>query len=949
MPKVFISYSHKDEIWKDKLVSHLRVLEKEILLSIWDDSKIQIGTDWFFEIEKAIESTQVAILMISADFLTSDFILNEEITRIMEKRQAGGMKVLPLYVRPCAWQEVKWLSAIQGRPKGGRVLSGGSEFQVETDLADYVKEVSAILKVLPEQRGEKPINYLLPEKVDLTKLPDTNPDLFGREEELKILETAWENPHTKIISFIAWGGVGKSALINAWLNEMDLQNFKAAEQVYAWSFYSQGTKEDGQASADGFLNDALQWFGYQGEPPRSQHDKGRLLAAQMAKKKTLLILDGLEPLQYPPGEMEGNLKDQAMQALLKGLARSMNGLCIITSRIKVKNLKSTEGRMTLTHSLENLDEIAGRQLLKNYGIKGPKQELEKASREFKGHALALNLLGSYLTTVHYGDIRKRDLIPALMEEEKNGGHARRVMESYERWFLEGNKPELDILYLLGLFDRPATKGAVDALKAKPAIPGLSDRLADLSFPKWQISLQHLRELRLLAKKENNNDDSLDCHPLIREHFGEKLQRENPKAWQEAHSRLYEYYKNLPEKELPDTLEEMEPLFTAVRHGCLAGRNQEAWDDVYWERISRREDAYIVEQLGAFGSDLACLSTFFESLWDRPTSSLPEGDKAVVLSWAGYGLRAVGRLLEAVQPMKAGLEAYIKDKQWEYSTITAINVSELLLTLGEVKAAQEYAKKSVDFGDRSGNDFWKEGSRTAHANSFFQAGRLKEAEVLFLEAENMQRKRKPQYPYLLSLDGFNDLLLYIGKHQEVLDRVEVLNGYKNKGWHSLLKIALDKLTYGNALIRQSFQNKSTDFSEAADFLHQAMDGLREARHQGYLPLGLFARASLYRHQNNFLAAWTDLDEAREIAEYGSMRLHLADYYLEACRMINAVLKMRNKEFEIIENGETLLLSKAEMVGKFQAFFTEAETLVNQCGYHRRDGELEELRVLGKNIL
>ena len=66
-PSVFISYSHKDEEWKDRLVTHLGVLEKEGLLDLWDDRKIEVGDDWRPEIEKAIERADIAILLISAN------------------------------------------------------------------------------------------------------------------------------------------------------------------------------------------------------------------------------------------------------------------------------------------------------------------------------------------------------------------------------------------------------------------------------------------------------------------------------------------------------------------------------------------------------------------------------------------------------------------------------------------------------------------------------------------------------------------------------------------------------------------------------------------------------------------------------------------------------------------------------------------------------------------
>lgn len=70
MPKVFISYSHKDEYWKNRLQTQLAVLENQGLLSVWEDRQIAAGDEWYPAIEKAIESAHVAILLISADFLS---------------------------------------------------------------------------------------------------------------------------------------------------------------------------------------------------------------------------------------------------------------------------------------------------------------------------------------------------------------------------------------------------------------------------------------------------------------------------------------------------------------------------------------------------------------------------------------------------------------------------------------------------------------------------------------------------------------------------------------------------------------------------------------------------------------------------------------------------------------------------------------------------------------
>jgi hypothetical protein len=99
----------------------------------------------------------------------------------------------------------------------------------------------------------------------------------------------------------------------------------------------------------------------------------------------------------------------------------------------------------------------------------------------------------------------------------------------------------------------------------------------------------------------------------------------------------------------------------VMHGCQAGRHQEAFDDVYWERIQRGNEYFNLKKLGAFGADLAVLSGFFDLPWRKPVDELRKSDKGLILNSAGAWLRALGRLAEAAQPMQAGLKARIVEK------------------------------------------------------------------------------------------------------------------------------------------------------------------------------------------------------------------------------------------------------------------------------------------------
>lgn len=149
MPKVFISYSHKDEDWKSRLQTQLAVLENQGLLSVWEDRQIAAGDDWYPAIEQAIESAHVAILLISADFLSSKFIHGKEVPPLLERRKNEGLRVIPLILKPCPWQTVDWLSKIQGRPIDNKPLSGFDDHDRDHHLCELALEINKLLSTIP--------------------------------------------------------------------------------------------------------------------------------------------------------------------------------------------------------------------------------------------------------------------------------------------------------------------------------------------------------------------------------------------------------------------------------------------------------------------------------------------------------------------------------------------------------------------------------------------------------------------------------------------------------------------------------------------------------------------------------------------------------------------------------------------------------------------------------
>ncbi|HTD54237.1 MAG TPA: hypothetical protein VK670_02565 [Silvibacterium sp.] len=130
-------------------------------------------------------------------------------------------------------------------------------------------------------------------------MPVTGSDVFGREEDIAFLDDAWANQDVNVGSIVAWAGVGKSTLVNHWLRRMAAEKYRSAELAFGWSFYRQGTS-GGTSSADEFIDATLAWFGDPDPRLGTAWEKGERLAKLIAHRRTLLVLDGLEPLQNPP-------------------------------------------------------------------------------------------------------------------------------------------------------------------------------------------------------------------------------------------------------------------------------------------------------------------------------------------------------------------------------------------------------------------------------------------------------------------------------------------------------------------------------------------------------------------------------------------------------------------------------------------------------------------------
>jgi hypothetical protein len=152
--RVFISYCHKDAGWLERVREQLAVLEGEGLISIFDDTLIGAGEDWYARLDQEMLRAKLAVLLVSAPFLNSNFIRVEEIPRLFDKHAEGGMKIYPILVEACSWKQVKWLARLQLRPPGAKPISSLRRAACEQVLANVADEIASLVGApMPADQG----------------------------------------------------------------------------------------------------------------------------------------------------------------------------------------------------------------------------------------------------------------------------------------------------------------------------------------------------------------------------------------------------------------------------------------------------------------------------------------------------------------------------------------------------------------------------------------------------------------------------------------------------------------------------------------------------------------------------------------------------------------------------------------------------------------------------
>ncbi len=940
--RFFVSYAHASDDIKTRLMIYLAPLVGNGLIELWEDGAIPVGASWRQEIGAAMDWADGAIFLVCGDFLASEFCNAVEVPTFLKRYQDDHQVLLAfVLVEECLWEEKPFIEEIQLLPpKGKPIRKHRDRSEAYTAIA---RALAKRVKQLGGCRRLRPVLPIMPKAVSstlelsslLAKLPGRTSQLFGRETELSQI-TAWRD-HKGVFLWVADGGTGKSSLVRWWLEQQ--QGWPTGTRFIGHSFYSQGSRNQA-ISSRGFLLAALAELTIPHTQDASDDELGRLLAQAVGQRPTVLVLDGIEPLQQASkdNKLNGTVKDRGLATLLEGVACGPGHcLCLVSSRLPIPDIGIKDAPYFRKRRLDLLPPDGAHQLLDSRGVLGTKDELDVVAERCGHHPLALVLAAEFCHTYlrdQASTFLARPWHPTIGET-----HAATVMAWFDSALAAEHQPlDRELVRILGLFDRPAPWGALLALQGvEPPIPGLTQALHQAQEPALLESLARLSQWGLIQADMDHAQPELDAHPLVREHFGPLLEQEAPEAFRAGHDALFTWFCRLPAKDLPDTLAELEPLYRSVGHGCHAGRYCTTLDKIYWRRIRRGQQGYSLFQVGGYSSDLAALTGFFPHGWDQPPvaatagqkgEALSEADRSWLLADAAFCLMTLGRLEESLGPRRIGWQREEESGDWRNFCTSCGGLADLLTFLGRWTEAEAVSRKGVEAAARieDKEQRWQRriGALSRLGRTLHCQGRLAEAVAAFRKAEAVQAQIRLHEPWLYSLLGYDYAQLLLEQSgqatgwQEVLARGQASLRIAERLRH-LISQALDHCTIAQA-------SAALGTPEAMPALDRAAATMQCAGSILQLPAMHLARATFLRTRPDLPAAWADHDAALAIARRGNMRTYLAECALLA--------------------GNLYLDEESDPLEEAAAQHATAARLIREDGYGRR---LTELHLLQARLL
>ncbi|MCP4580497.1 MAG: serine protease [candidate division Zixibacteria bacterium] len=712
------------------------------------------------------------------------------------------------------------------------------------------------------------------QNLSLTEHPAPNPidEWVGRVDLLEQLDQDWNDPNTKIIGLIGFGGEGKSSLAGKWIADLlNNPDQKQPDGLFWWSFYD-------RRSVDEFFEAALTYLSIKDEKLLASHKspsaRAHLISGMLYGGKYLFVLDGLEVMQKQEGDDFGEFQSDDLRTFLEYFsAPSHSSFCLITSRAPVFDLM--DPTTFKHHDINRLSDNEGCDLLRKVGVTGAEPDLKKAVKEWDGHALTLSLIGGYLVKAHKGDIARIGDIEPPTADEPRFERVHRILRRYAEHL---NDDERAFLQLFSAFRTPVEEEAFEKVfRTKISKKALNAPIAALSDKDFIALLDRLQTYRML--RYDKLEKHYTTHPLIRNHYFALLSKRDISQTQNAHNQIKDYYLSVAgDTPHHPTLDDLIPLIEVVHHACQAGAYDEAFI-IFVERISLHNRFVIVHELGASETTLALMVEFFSDgdISQQPQVSDPK-NKSWILNTVGFCLMNLGRLREVGPFYERMVKGYLAEEDWGGASGGYQNLSELYFFLGRLADSERAAVKALQLARRVEEKFNESQSMSHQALAAHLIGDSDVACKIFKEAETVEIKRQlDNTRYLYSNRGIfhSDHLRLMGK-ADYAQRITEANMVICKKAHWVEDISMCHRVLGDLASDagdhpQAGQHYETSLKIARSITKQDVQiGVLLARGRWQAK-----RATQAPDQADLQQAFSDLNEALDYATKSGYRIYEAD--------------------------------------------------------------------------
>lgn len=756
-----------------------------------------------------------------------------------------------------------------------------------------------------------------PQRISHNDLPVASEKLLGREVEIAALNEAWDQCAANVVQITGVAGAGKSSLINEWLAGMDDCDYRGAEMVLTWSFHhGYGSRSTG-APFEMFLARALSLFGDAISARDDPEGQIMRLVHEIRQSRILLVLDGVQNLQYCYGPSFGQFANPAFSMLMRELAKENPGLCVLSSRLKNADLNAIGAPRTVSLELGGLSEPAAKKLLISNGVHGEPDQLVHAIRQHEGLPLSLRLLSKHLNLICDGSLAHYMEIDPLIEETGENERAAQLARDYlDRLPLDGQRK---FFHLLSLYKHAVSLKEVLKLCRYRRIDGLTSEVLSLTHMQLRYGIVALEKASVLRVRHKRQDMQLELARFAGEAMALDLKRSFPALWLAGNRLLFDSARQKKTKFRHSESERVK-LYRAVINGVRA----ESWDeafDLYLRELGNPR--FFPCPPGCRYLDQACLRTFFEDPWRRVNPGLSnDAAKAELQLCAAVNLVGPGDIGHATGLARSCLRWFLTRQQWANAISAAWVLLGMFLAEGRLPKAARWIDRLRKKLARGGDPVAIACGDLLAANVLFLRGKPEKALALFRRADQLIAAENPEVETGIPLTNYHfyRYLLKTGADWELLQRSAPS---LDTGESETRPISLDaELTHSRELtVLSLLLQQRGDQVNARLILDKQVGILRSSGEWLRLAGALNCRARCCIETKDYRAAQADLDEALGIAR----------------RM--AVVAV---EWETLLNL-ALLCSLSSKLELGRCYLKNAKEVVGMDEFRYRDGEIRELEL------